>query len=237
MRKISLLLIIVIIALSTTSCDMFHKHKWESYLVKFPTCTENGILKNLCIECGDIELSEINPLQHNYVNGVCTECNATPTHQTQLTFIPVPEWSDNYGRWSLNEIYTVVYNLGYKVTYNEFISSIDDISFKKASITDSDVFKMTAICESEGIVLETPLIYSVQRVSPKNPNASVGTLLRADVVDGSLKLTYTSGIELDAGKFKNSYGPSITAIGINHENELVIYYSDNTLVFAGTLAS
>lgn len=237
MKKICLLLTIAILALSFTSCNIFHKHEWQKYLVKSPTCTENGILKELCIECGDIELSEINPLQHNYVNGVCTECNATPTDQTQLTFMPVPAGSDNFGRWTLNEIYNIVYSLGYKVSYEIFISSIEDISFKKASISSSDTFKMTSEFDHDGLIIETPISYNIKRVSPKNPNTSVGTLLRADVVNGSLKLTYTSGIELNAGKFRNPYGASITSFGINNENELVIYYSDNTLVFAGTLAS
>lgn len=234
MKKVILFLLIVALVFSFASCNVFHNHEWQNYLIIIPTCTTQGVLRQLCIDCGEVELIEISPLQHNFVDGVCSECNTTATAPTKLARVPVPSGSDNAGQWTLYEIYTIACGLKYSGTYSDFTSSVSGIAFKKASVSNSNTLKMTAICQAGNTVLETPLVYTVKRVTPVYPHTSIGVLLRADIVNSELFLTYTNGLEISAGKFNNKNDASITGFGINKDNELVIYYSDNTLAFAGT---
>ena len=63
-KLVSLLLLVSLVLLSMTSCDfvsnLFHKHSWEIFLAKEPTCTEIGLLRNVCLGCGAVEYVEIN---------------------------------------------------------------------------------------------------------------------------------------------------------------------------------
>jgi hypothetical protein len=44
-----------------------------------------GIIKSLCIECGDTKYSEIQTLPHKYFEGICTECGASESAKKALT--------------------------------------------------------------------------------------------------------------------------------------------------------
>ena len=91
-------------------------------------------------------------------------------------------------------------------------------------------------CSDDGEEFDTPLIYSITRVSPENKNKSIGTIIRADVVDGELYLTYNNGNEVFAGCLSGKNIVTIVGFGINYENELIIYYSNDTLAFGGKLS-
>lgn len=53
-----------------------HIHSYIENITKVPTCTETGE-KTLTCECGDIKTEVIATAEHNYVDGVCTECGET----------------------------------------------------------------------------------------------------------------------------------------------------------------
>jgi hypothetical protein len=59
-----------------------HSHG-EGEVVKEPTCTKNGKKIYICIVCGTTETEKLPMLAHEYVDGVCVNCNraepSTPT--------------------------------------------------------------------------------------------------------------------------------------------------------------
>ena len=54
-------------------------HSWgEDYVSKEATCTNYGVMSSCCSNCGEVDNSgAIEPLGHNYVNGVCSRCGAS----------------------------------------------------------------------------------------------------------------------------------------------------------------
>lgn len=54
--------------------DQPHVHSWSEWTVSVePTCTENGSRTRSCA-CGMAENEAIEPIDHNYVDGICTMC-------------------------------------------------------------------------------------------------------------------------------------------------------------------
>lgn len=51
-----------------------HTHTYTENITKEATCTETGE-KSLTCECGDTKTESIPAVGHNYVDGICTECN------------------------------------------------------------------------------------------------------------------------------------------------------------------
>lgn len=79
MKRIILLLLVLILAL--TSCknnedetNIEHNHSYKEEVVKNPSCKEEGILKYTCLICQDTYEEPLATLNHEYVNGICTEC-------------------------------------------------------------------------------------------------------------------------------------------------------------------
>lgn len=237
-KKIVLPFLLLAILITATSCSLFHQHDWKDYLIKAPTCTEVGILKSLCIECGEATYSEISMSEHNYVDGVCTECGALGSSIESLQTITLPPNSDNQGVWSFEKIYETASSLIFNGTYSEFMNSLSGLSLKNARVDSLNLLHMNArAILNDGSVRELPLILTFTSVSPINPSATIGVILRADIEDGELILTYTTGTEISVGKLNPDVGTRITGFGVNKNKELVIYYSNGMISFAGTFAS
>ena len=231
------IILLSVTAFAFTSCN-FHKHVYQDYLIKNPTCTEMGILKRLCIECGITKYSEINTTKHNYVNGICSGCGISINTKNELITYSMPENANNIGMWSFDEIYETACSVGCIVSYSEFMTMLSGSSLKNASADILGILHITATCYIEdGKVYEFPLVLNFERVSPTNPSSPMGVLLRADIENNELLLTYTTGSQVPAGKLISKSGKSIIGFGINANNELVVYYSDNTIAFAGRFSS
>ena len=235
---VSLMLIILTI-FSLTSCKLLHKHTWKDYLVKAPTCTEIGILKSLCIECGKAEYSEISKAEHNYVNGVCTVCNGLNNSKNGLTAVPMPTNANNQGKWSFPKIHEKVCStMNTNVSYSAFMNSLSGASLKNASINLFGSLSLTVTYPlKNGGIFEMPVVLSIDNVSPTNPSESIGYLLRADIKNSELYMTYTTGLEMYAGKISGNGENAISGFGVNSQKELVIYYSNNTIAYGGKFAS
>lgn len=54
----------------------YHEHTEIMTVVREATCTETGLAKYICKDCGNERLAEIPALGHHYVDGVCTRCGA-----------------------------------------------------------------------------------------------------------------------------------------------------------------
>ena len=72
--------------------------------------------------------------------------------------------------------------------------------------------------------------HSWQTYLSNNPTCTQKGLIK-------LYVTYSTGEELFASTFYDNNEIGIIGFGVNIENELVIYYSDNTIAFAGTISS
>lgn len=237
LKKILAVLLLISTALAITSCDAFHKHSWEKYLTKVPTCTEKGILKELCTDCGEVLLSEINTMEHSYINGLCVICGNVQSSKRELSPVAIPYGSDNSGMWSLEKVYDLARTFVKFNSYEQFIGSLTGASIKNARLGMFNSFNATAVVTLfDNSIGEFPVLLTYNTVSPKSSGASLGVLLRADIENGELLLTYTTGQQLSAGYMNSSYGVKIVGFGINADNEFIIYYSNETIAFAGKIA-
>lgn len=238
-RIIPSLLILIATTFSFTSCKLFHRHEYEDYLAKAPTCTEIGLIKKLCIECGKFEYTEIAMSEHNYVNDICTQCGRHRSDRDALVPTAMPNNANNNGMWSFSTIHAKACStMKTDVNYSLFISSLSGASLKNASVDSFGMLHVTVTYPLDnGSLFELPVMLTVDKVSPSSAGAPIGVLRRADIENNELFLTYTTGAKLYAGKILGNGEMIISGFGMNYNKELVIYYSNNTIAYAGKFAS
>ena len=241
-KIISVVLIVVSVLLTATSCQLisniFHKHTWQDFLAKEPTCTEVGLLKKVCLECGETEYSEINMSNHVFRDDVCIYCGGTKDALVRITKVVLPSGLNNDGMWSMDKVYQTACDVSFGGSYESFVNSLSKGSLKNASIDSVGMLHITALFYlRSGKISEAPLMLAYEAVSPLNPTSSVGTIWSAYVKGGNLILTYANGKEIQAGSFDSSENSYIIGFGINTAKELVVYYSDNTIGFGGKIAN
>ena len=74
-KKIFLVIMVITMMVMFQGCG--HKHSWGEWTTeKAATCTEKGVSVRRCVNCVEKETQEIPAQGHNFVNGVCTICNA-----------------------------------------------------------------------------------------------------------------------------------------------------------------
>ena len=87
-------------------------HTWKAGAqIQAPTCTEAGLMCHTCIACGHEETAPVDPLGHNYVNGVCTRCGASfidnvtsdSDHPEYGMYFEVDDIKSGYGPELINE--------------------------------------------------------------------------------------------------------------------------------------
>ncbi|MBR7095667.1 MAG: hypothetical protein IKC73_05570 [Clostridia bacterium] len=226
-----------------TSCTLVsqltHEHEWQYRVAKAPTCTETGLMESLCVGCGEKTYNDIEKSAHAYVNGVCRDCGAQGSHQDTLERIPVPGGTDISRAWSLYQIYETVKELDskYKKSYAAFSASFSGVYLKDASLDSVGLFHTTiSVPFSNGKRLETPLALNIGAITVANPKPSVGKLLRADIVENELIFTYTDGSTRSAGSFTGTgLAEKIVGFGIGTNADLLVFYSDESIAFAGTI--
>lgn len=240
MKKIKRLVCAALACLSIfsfSSCALvnrFHKHSWQNYVVKKPTCTEKGLIEKLCEDCGEKEYEDLMPSGHNYQNGACTVCGAFGYAENQIEPLPMPENANNTAAWSFEKIYEAAQTGGNTDSYNGFINSLEYGNLDNIYIDPLGLLHITAnVITYENKELLIPLVLTISKVSPVNNKTSkFGNVYSVEVQNGQLVLTYSDGLQATAGKITNA-PVTITKFGINPNNELVIYYSDYTIAFAG----
>ncbi len=84
-RIVAIMLLTVIIVSMLSSCQK-HKHQFGEWkTTKETSCSKTGLKERIC-DCGERETKAIPTIDHNFVDGICEECN-------QITNVPT---SDEY---------------------------------------------------------------------------------------------------------------------------------------------
>lgn len=242
MKKIILSILCIATMFSATSCLnklKKHSHEWTTYLIKTPTCTQKGLLEKLCEECGEKVYEDIESVAHTFQNGVCTVCGTSASSNTTLTHIPLSLNENNEASLSLPQIYNVACSLNlYKGdSYTDFLYELSNGLLDQIYIDNLGLLHFTVSAKDlNENYLELPISYIIGKVSPKNPETSkFGHLHSLSMENNELVLTYNDGLRVVAGFLDHPTKLHITAFGMNENNEFVIYYSDNTIAFAGTI--
>ncbi|MBE6635595.1 MAG: hypothetical protein E7617_05285 [Ruminococcaceae bacterium] len=172
-------------------------------------------------------------VDHKFVNGICTACG----RNSSITKVAMTDNSESEKVWSMEKIYEIALNYGFEDTYNSFVYYLDGTTLSSARIDSLGRIHLTVSFENtKGEIVNLPIAKNFERVSVKNTSAPIGTLLYADIVDRELLLTYKNGIRVSAGSLNGSASSHITGFAINASNELVIYYSDNLIAYAGLIS-
>ena len=237
--KLSVTGVLCAISLIAPSCAFLnqHTHSWTNYIVKNPTCTEKGLIEKLCEECGEKQYEDLMPNGHDFQNGYCNNCGQVGYSESQVEPIPMPENSNNTAAWTLEKVYQFAKNVGVSDSYSTFIStlsygSLDNIYIDNLGLLHLSV-NYTSLSNSN---VTLPLTSVIGKVSPTNAKETkFGYISKVQVLNDQLTITYTDGLQTTAGKLTNDT-VTITKFGINPENELVLYYSNNTIAFAGKIS-
>ena len=242
MKKLkSIFALFLFCSLLTTaaSCSFLkqkHTHEWSNFIVLTPTCAQKGLLERLCESCGEKTYEDINPSGHNYQNGACTVCGQTGYSESEVEPIPMPNNANNTAAFSLQKIYEVKQSILYEenFSFNDFISSLSSGSLSNIYVDNLGLFHATSVFTNlDNVDLELPVVWSVGRVSPTNPKASkFGNISIVKMANNRLTIIYSDGTQSVLGQLTGN-GITITHFGLNPDNELVVYYSDNTIAFAG----
>lgn len=243
LKKTTLIAFILLSIFSLSSCEKVkgifnkHEHVWENYIVKAPSCTQRGLLEKICVDCGQKEYEDIAISGHNYSDGKCTVCGIYGANDYEnLIKITLPDTSNNNAAWDMSKIYETAKNFYKELTHDEFYEYFSLGYLTEAYVDSLGMFHITASNNE----VELPLSFLVGKVSPINTTGiNHGTIHRFETDGSNAVITYTNGLKISAGRIIPSQSKAetvITAFGLNVDNELVLYYSDSTIAFAGKIS-
>ena len=240
----------IVLLLSLSSCGILNsifpkdtcQHEWSNYIAKAPTCTENGIMEKNCNLCGLKQYEEIFSSGHSYKNSVCSVCGKNKTDaDDEPTFqkISIPANSNNDAKWTFEDIFNHI-NPFYEddsAAYEYFLNELTTGYIQDAYVDSLNLLHLTAIEKNDETPIEISLALAIERVTPTNPaTAKFQNIYRVEVQNEQLTITYADGLQISVGKIKTSIQETvIQAFGINRDNELIVYYSDNTMAFVGQI--
>ena len=241
------LLLSTITLFAGSACGLFKKgdkcdHSWDNYLAKAPTCTTIGLLERICSNCGKKEYEDIQASGHSFFAGYCTVCGVQGSSDLEVKPVPMPAGANNQAMWSMEKIYETAQTIADFDGYNDFLNGLSDGSLEEIYFDQLGIFHSTAsILSSNGNKIFVPLALIVGRVSPENTEESkLGNVYSVMVKNGQLMIQYTDGVQVSAGfliEQRLNQTSTVKGFGINVKNELVIYYSDNKIAFAGKVVS
>lgn len=226
------------------SCDNDeHTHEWEYYVVKSSTCLNKGLLEKICAECGEKEYEDIQPIGHFFLQGACIYCGTEGNNSSSLPSVAMPQNANNSAKWSFSKIHETAQTLGYPSDYADFMyevgknATIDSIYLDSLGFLHLDASsEITNPNNQEYANFQISLPLLVGKVSPQNDGASLGTIEKMQLKNSIATITYTDGTQVIAGSLSSEASDRIDGFGINPNNELVIYYANNTISFAGTVS-
>ncbi len=236
--KLSVTGLLCAISLISSSCAFLnqHTHSWANYIVKNPTCTEKGLIEKLCEECGKKQYEDLMPNGHNFQNGYCSICGQIGYSENQIEPIPMPENSNNTAAWTLEKIYQFAQKVGVIENYSTFINALSYGFLDTIYIDNLGLLHLSAnYTNPSNNEVTLPLASIIGKVSPTNAKGNKFDYInKVQILNEQLTITYTDGLQATVGKLTND-AVTITKFGINPNNELVVYYSNNTIAFAGKI--
>ena len=217
-----------------------HKHKWQYYLEESPTCAKVGSLMMICLKCGEMAHQEISKEPHRFYRYICMDCGASAHSEVSLNYIELPLGMSHDNAWTTSEIYQTACTLGCELEYDQFLKNLSrsDIAIRQPSFNIFGNFTVTtSIVNKNETVIDVPISLPLDKINLTNTEDSIGTILRVDITDGNIVATYSDGMRLNIGTFNASHYTNVEGFGINEENELIIYYANDTIAFVGSLAN
>ena len=127
--------------------------------------------------------------------------------------------------------------MGMNDSYDSFISALTYITLDSIYLDNLGLLHLSAnyTTNSNG-EMNLPLTSPIGKVSPTNTKGNkFGIINKIQFLNDQLTLTYADGLQATAGQLTGD-GVTITKFGINPNNELVLYYSNNTIAFAGKVS-
>ena len=236
MKKLLCTLLALCVVFSVSSCGKPScDHNYDNYIVKTPTCTEKGLLEKLCKVCGQKTYEDITATGHSFINGKCTVCGEHGSSGTDILPVPMPSNANNSAMWSMQKIRNTSEKFGFSGSYTDFLNYLSNGYIQDVYVTTLGFIHLDCVNKANGA--NVPLFFPYSKVSPENTEESKLTDVYRLEMDGKeLLITYSDGLQVPAGKLSTEESVYVTGFGLNVKNEVVIYYSDNTIAFAGTVA-
>lgn len=220
-----------------------HVHKFLNYIAKEPTCTEAGILEQVCEECGEKAYSDLEAMGHRWVDGVCSRCGKTengaseggeeetpPDDSPEDPPVVSPEPRFTF----IQDIYEQACSMGYFLSKEEFLLNVNNTVFTQVYINGKGRLKLSA---DGGISAD---VGEVRVDIPMDVEAELGIVLQIEISDGCLTVSDTMGKAMEFGVIdglaETDSSDCVAGFAINLQNELLILYQSEKIKKVGTLA-
>ncbi len=219
-------IISIVLALSLglfafSACDKSgHVHELKNFIVKNPTCMEEGQLEKLC-ECGYKEYEKIEASGHRFNGGICTVCGESQKKTELSSFTTFEDMYQKVESWMVNP-----------PSKENFFLYLDDTVMSDLRINRAGSLLAKA----------DRTFYNLGDIRVDYPVGTVTaemnqTVNQIRVYDG--RVLVTAGLmEKEVGgiaQIITTVNP-IDGILVSKENYLVLHYQDNTTKVVGKIA-
>lgn len=226
MKKILILVCLIMLSLNIFTACGGCNHDYEYSVVVDATCEKEGILEKICKNCGNKGYEEIRIKEHDFVDGVCSECGIEkgvtklPEGQTLgYTLDKIDEMANSYGHSEEFLPSQFIKNIEFEDIYINFLGFLTTMA-KKDGINFSLSFPITK--ENFEIEGKDRFISQIKISS-----------------QGEITITEVDGTTESKGYFAeiNSYRSEnkIVSIAINQSNQLLLVYEDRQVVGVGKI--
>lgn len=203
-----------------------HVHSFQSYIILEPTCEDEGLIEQVCSECGEKTYIELVATGHRWVNGVCSVCGE------RETVTDPPDSVDLTLFTTIDEIYEQSTLLGYLYSREVFLDNLNNTTFSDLYINGLGRLKAMA----DGISAD---VGDVRADIPMPQEAVLQTILSASILDGKLFISDTTGktqfFGWVDGLEQTGNVTVIQALAVNLQNELLLLQESGDIIKVGTL--
>jgi hypothetical protein len=220
-----------------------HEHSWGSfYIAEQPTCSKEGKIEKICSVCGEKAYDTLNKLEHNYVGGVCTVCGDKDKEES------VPEGT-TVGI-DVKYIYNKFNSFGNSVTETRFIEylskySLEDLHTDLLGTLCFDVInndKSFPLCLTGALIdfegeFDRSNLLTVTKIVMRYEDvmSKAETIMSVVYSDGTIK--DVGAMDFSSLELETDLTPSVkvSSLGVNKQNELIIFYNNQTARLAGKI--
>ncbi|MBE7061128.1 MAG: hypothetical protein E7382_01165 [Clostridiales bacterium] len=202
-----------------------HVHEYGDWVIdEKSNCEERGVKHRQCVDCKWVEIAFIER-EHSFEDGECTMCG-------EFEFFEIGA-GDSVG-YNLEDIFQILEEFG--VSPETYLrAEVTSVYQKRGMLSAEFVFEGKEYSFSFGDIRES---FVVSGGCTRNI-LSANTRMIADRV--FFEVILEDGTKVDAGTFISSIYDDetrkmIDKVAMNKQNELLIFYQDNTVLKCGTFA-